>query len=321
MNKLELETTSTWSSVNPYVADLIPIIEGLGYVLGIAPIFDSITWTGGNNEAYDSVDVVFNEYTPYIDSGVLIPAWQITTYTSTWNAVGENVQSNVNTAYLQPSPNTLGTGSVPCTQNGSGSGWFSNADNSLYAKFTGITNGKDFMDEHQFASGTTATVAFCMRIDADSAHALSDYVRGLTAVNAGRFGTVAIGSADYYNNIFSYRQTTSDKANGFLQKHDTTCKWYYTPNACEDCWYEGKIIKVRVAYKKAFITYTYIPATSTVDSNNTWSIGTWASHSTVDYDLTIPAGYTRQQLGSTFTVPVVDGYIVAIDDIKFISVT
>jgi hypothetical protein len=106
-----------------------------------------------------------------------------------------------------------------------------------------------------------------------------------------------------------------------LQKQDTTCKWYYTPDACEDCWYKGKVIRVTVTYKKAPVTYTYVAPSYSVESSNVLTIGSWVSHSTVDYDLTIPEGYTRQQLGSTFTVPTEDGHIVTIDDIKFVSVT
>jgi len=322
MNKLELETTSTWSQASALTTDYLPIWDALYTASGANPIFDSVNWTGGTNEAYDSVDVVTNTYTPYeVSPGVIVDAWQIQTFTSSWNSYGQAVESNYQELLLQPAPNTLGTGAVPCTQNGSGSDFFANSNNSIWAKFSGITNAKDFADEYVLNSGTVSTAAFCMRIDADSAHTLTPYVRGVNYTNFGRFGSSAIG-ATYTNNIFSYRHTTSDKAMGYLQKHDTTCKWYYTPDACEDCWYEGKVIKVRVAYKKAPITYTYTTSPSYSDTfENLWTIGTWASHSTVDYDLTIPAGYTRQQLGSTFTVPTVDGYIVTIDDIKFISVT
>ena len=324
MNKLELETTSTFSEVKAETADLLPIWEISYSATGASPIFDSIKWTGGTNEAYDSVDIATNIYTPFInDDGDLEDAWQILSYTASWNSYGQAVESNFQELLLQSAPNTLGTGAVPCTQNGSGSGFFSEPNNSIWAKFSGITNAKDFADEYVFNSGTVSTAAFCMRIDADSAHTLTPYVRGTTNTNFGRFSSSGVGVfAGYTNNIFSYRHTTSDKAMGFLQKHDTTCKWYYTPDACEDCWYEGKVVKVRVAYKKAPITYTYNTAPTYSDYfENLWTIGTWASHSTVDYDLTIPAGYTRQQLGSTFTVPTVDGYIVTIDDIKFISVT
>jgi len=322
INKLELETTSTFSQVIAEVGNLVDLWDGAYFARGAPPIFDSVNWTGGTNEAYDSVDVVFNLYEPFEDPpGTMNDAWRIESYTASWNSAGQAVESNFQVVYQALAPNTLGTGAVPCSMNGAGSGFFSDPNNSVWAKFSGITNAKDFMDEHVRNSGTVSTAAFCMRSDADSAHTLTPYVRGVTYTNFARFGSSAIGAA-YTNNIFSYRHTTSDKAMGFLQKHDTTCKWYYTPLACEDCWYEGKVIKVRVAYKKAPITYSYVTSDSPYGYfYNTWTIGTWASHSTVDYDLTIPAGYTRQQLGSTFTVPVVDGYIVTIDDIKFISVT
>jgi len=320
MNKLELETTSSVSSVQPECADITDFY--IDYFNGIvSAIYQSAMWSGGNEQAYESMETAFNLYTPTYDSnGNLISAtWQVHTRTTSWDSNGVALVTSDTVTDNEPSPNTLGTGAVPHIDNGTGTGFFSEPNNSVWAKFTGLINAKDFADEYSSDTLTASTVSFCMRIDADSAHTLTPYIRGGAYSNKGYFSTA---SGTYKNNIFSYRHSTSDKANGLLQKQDTTCKWYYTPDACDDCWYEGKVIKVRVAYKKAAITYTYIGSTGTGDASyNTWTIGSFASHSTVDYDLTIPAGYTRQQLGSTFTVPTVDGYIVAIDDIKFISVT
>jgi hypothetical protein len=322
INKLELETTSTFNSVKAEVENLVDLWDAVYFARGAPPIFDSVNWTGGTNEAYDSVDVVFNLYEPFEDPpGTMNDAWRIESYTASWNSAGQAVESNFQVVYQALAPNTLGTGAVPCSMNGIGTAFFSDPNNSVWAKFSGITNAKDFMDEHPGTTVNIPMAAFCMRSDADSAHTLTPYVQGGLHSNFGGFSSSNTGVGNS-NNIFSYRHSTSDKAMGYFQKHDTTCKWYYTPNACEDCWYEGKIIKVRVSYKKAPITYTYnTNPTYVFYFENLWTIGTWASHSTEDYDLTIPAGYTRQQLGSTFTVPVVDGYIVTIDDIKFISVT
>ena len=323
INKLELETTSTFNSVTAEVENLVDLWDGAYFALGAPPIFDSVNWTGGTNEAYDSVDVVWNFYSPFYKDppGVMEDAWNIYSYTASWDSAGIQVMSNYQETLQASAPNTLGTGAVPCSMNGAGSGFFSDPNNSVWAKFSGITNAKDFMDEHPGTTVNIPMAAFCMRSDADSAHTLTPYIQGGVHSNFGGFSSANTGVGNS-NNIFSYRHSTSDKAMGFLQKHDTTCKWYYTPNACEDCWYEGKIIKVRVSYKKAPITYTYnTTPTYVFYFENLWTIGTWASHTTEDYDLTIPEGYTRQQLGSTFNVPVVDGYIVTIDDIKFVSVT
>jgi hypothetical protein len=320
MNKLELETTSTSRSVSPVCADVTALYE-IYLNAEVSAIYQSAMWSGGNEQAYVTMETAFNIWQPEYDSNgnLIAQTWQVHTRTTTWDSSGTLYITSDSIDDFALAPNTLGTGAVPHIENGSGTGFFAEPNNSVWAKFTGLINAKDFIEEYPGTGLSAPMAAFCMRSDADSAHTLTPYIQGGVYSNKGLFVTAPSTSK---NNIFSYRHTTSDKANGYLQKHDTTCKWYYTPNACEDCWYEGKVIKVRVAYKKAAITYTYMPATGTGDeSYNTWTIGTWASHSTVDYDLTIPAGYTRQQLGSTFTVPVVDGYIVTIDDIKFISVT
>ena len=320
MNKLELETTSTWKRVNPITSGYIEFFWQEGLFGGCPAIFDSVNWSGGNNETYASVSTVANNYTPTTDAnGDLVDQWNIDYYSYSWSAAGDAILIASSEVDGASAPDTLGASSVPCIANGTGSYWFSEPKNSIHAVFTTQINAKDFVDSYGASPSTTATAAFCMRKDGDSEHTLHPYIK-TQDTNTGLLYTNT-GGGLVVNNIFSYRHTTSEKATGWLQKQDTTCKWYYTPNACEDCWYKGKTIKVTVTYKKAPVTYTYILPSSSVDSSNTLSIGSWVSHSTVDYDLTIPEGYTRQQLGSTFTVPTLDGHIVTIDDIKFVSVT
>jgi hypothetical protein len=162
-----------------------------------------------------------------------------------------------------------------------------------------------------------------MRLPADSAHDLSSFVHFLYNSSTEAGWIVTSNDANgLHNNIFSYRHASADKAPSRNQKMDTECKWFYTPSACEDCWYSGKTVTVDIIYKKAPITKT----TSSDDDGTDWvvtstnALGSWSTHSTVTQTLTLPSGFTRQQVGSTFSVPTQDGYVVALDDIKFVSV-
>ena len=323
MNKLELETTSTAKTPIAEAYDLRDYAD-IGFP-GLSAVFDSINWVGGDDKAYTSAEAKFNYYEPISIDGVLTPAWDIWSLTATYNSDGSaNLSYSLTEENL--APDTMGAGAVPFVLNGgAGVAMFADPNTSAWAIFNGpIINAKDFANTYGGTETAYSPASFCMRSDTDSAHNLTPYIRGYSSTNQNIFSTTLSAIFVYpTNSIFSYRHSTSDKAEGFLQKHDTTCKWYYTPAACEDCWYKGKVIKVRVAYKKAAVTYTYPHSevgTGFYFSNN-WTIGSWASHTTEDYDLTIPEGYTRQQLGSTFNVPTVDGYIVTIDDIKFVSVT
>lgn len=120
--------------------------------------------------------------------------------------------------------------------------------------------------------------------------------------------------------MFSARESATEIPAEFNQKIDTTCRWYYTPeDDCSDCWYAGKVVTVELTYKKAAISRT-VSITTYGEGTITYNLGSWSTHSTVTQTLTIPSGLTKQAINAAFDIPTQDGYVVALDDIKLVSV-
>jgi len=316
MNSLQLETTSVNLGAqygNPVMATLA-WSDGLGYPQ--STIKGDNVWSSGDNKLYGTITFHLNTYSPSGGTDY----WNIDTITL--DIDGTTSGSTVSGALA---PNTSGSA---CLFNGVGMGagggtWFDEPNNSIYAEFTDEYTAQDYVDEFGASiKSNNPTVYFCNRSSADSAHGLSAYIQLSTDSLAGSYIYTSVDGNGYQNNIFSYRHNATDKGPGISQQMDTECKWFYTPQACEDCWYDGKVVTVDITYKKAQITKAVVCDDDGNDwyADTTYTLGSWSTHSTVTQTLTLPSGFSRTQVGSTFSVPTQAGYVVAIDDIKLVSV-
>jgi hypothetical protein len=318
MNKLELETTSTVKTYTYNDLGTATLAWSDFIISPTSTIYADNVWSGGDNKVYGEITMYINAYTPVGGTDY----WEIITYSR--DILG-NESSSI--TYNNGAPNTSGNA---CLFNGVGMGpgsgsFFDDPGNSIYAVFSGgVYTGQDMVDDYGTNPNVnTPTAYFCARSAADSAHGLSSYVILSSDGENGSFiYTYSTGSDPLLDNIFSYRHAATDNGAGTSQQNDTECKWYYTPNACEDCWYDGKVVTVDITYKKAQVTKSIV----TDDDGSEWyadvthTLGSWSTHSTVTQTLTLPSGFSRTQVGSTFSVPTQAGYVVAIDDIKLVSV-
>ena len=186
-------------------------------------------------------------------------------------------------------------------------------DVTIYANFG--TTKKYALDVLSAAptDGPSTGASFCARHPDDPAHGLASYVieqNHIPYLNGGQ-------SVSF---IGSYRHTSTDSPASVCLQADCECKFFYTPGACDDCWYAGKTVTIEITYKKIAFTDSGPTYTGTT-LDKTVTMGSATSHSTVTKTLTLPSGRTRVQVGDTFSVPTSDGYAVVIDDIKLVSVT
>lgn len=323
LNDVYLETTSTLKWQN----DMGGTVSGISASLDASGdantggMFCSCDWVGGDDEVYLTGSVTFNSYQGLDPNGD--PFWNIQTRTyerdanGLWLPISESVQNN------QPQPYTVGAACV--LNGGAGSGYLADPLMSAYASYSTIVTSKDFLDDFTPQGDyTSPSTKFAIRHPDDSPHELSDYVEGYN--NAPSYGELFVvrnsGIDDRFNGIFSYEPTASEIGALRNQRARTTCKWMFYSAACEDCWYKGKVVNVEVKYKKLAVSKVLtIGTVSTPPEIVNEATGGWADHDTVSYALTLPEGTGTQQIGASFEVPVVEGYIVCIEDIKFVSVT
>lgn len=190
-------------------------------------------------------------------------------------------------------------------------------DVTIYANFG--TTKKYALDALSAAtlSSPSDGASFCARHPDDSAHGLASFI-------------IKQGNVPYVQNpsgytanvgiIGSYRHASTDSPAFECLQADCECKFFYTPDACDDCWYAGKTVTIDITYKQIQFTDNG-PSEDGVYLTKSVTKGSATTHSTVTKTLTLPTGLTRQQVGSTFTVPTLAGYAVVIDDIKLVSVS
>lgn len=323
VNDLYLETVSnTKYQIDTIVSGVSDAMDASGDA-NISGMFCSCDWVGGDDEVYQSGSVTFNAYQGNNEDGD--PIWNIQTKNYARDQYGTFYEVSQSVQNAQPQPYTTGAACV--LNGGAGSGYLADPLNSAYASFTTILTSKDFLDNYTIfpaANLTSSATRFNIRDPDDSPHQLSNYVIGYdTAPSTGDLFQIINGSViSRFNGIFSYEPSAAEIGALLNQRSRTTCKWVFFSEACEDCWYKGKVVNVEVKYKKLAIEKVLtIGTTSTPPEIVNESTGSWADHDTVAYALTLPEGTGTKQIGASFEVPVVEGFIVAIEDIKFVSVT
>lgn len=321
INNLELETSSVvkygscaGEALSFYIMDSLYIWPNTGHQ-------HTGVWSGGDGLVYKNVTIYQNQYAPADTNGdgILEDYWDVATITYGLSSLGAWTQTSYSVASGAGSPTTTG---LACAYNGNNTygGFFAEPNNSIYGEFSNVIYANEFASLYAVPPPGTPVgnfAAFCARKDGDSAHGLKEYI----SYSAGG-DVVAYNPGAYPNLIFSVRESTTENAVGTNNLQDTTCRWYYTPaSSCPgDCWYAGKTVTVQITYKEASLSRTVTMYTEG-EYDVTYTLGSWATHSTVTQTLVLPSGFTRQAINAAFDVPTKNGYVVAIDDIKLVSVT
>ena len=280
---------------------------------GGAMIYQSDIWTAGDDKAYKKITINGNLFMGQDGNG--------NDYWTSWTTEFERDPATGSyEATVTFGPQTVYS---PLT---SGDPWLENPtdDYTFYATFENLMTYADsaLTDQTGFGFDYGAHyLYFTPRITADSAHGLSDYAMMETV-----FGDKAlIYPGTSYSNYTYYTFTPESTwiPAGDTVQQKVRCRFVYqTPTSCEDCWYEGATVEVKVRYKKAALTRVSATDPSTGLDGYKTTLGSWSSHSDVTKTLTLPAsGVGNQLLGSDFDVPEQAGYAVAIDDIEIISIT
>lgn len=333
VNVLRLETTSThnWNAVTQLysVGDFI----NTHYEPIAIEVFASCDWVGGDDHVYEGGSYWLNLFTgtTYVD-GTLKDVYEIKKVTLTRDSNGNPI-GTITSSYPVYAPDTAG---APHVLNGGGTeeGFFSEEKNSAYASFDGDPmTSSYFLDSYTPGTWTSGTYTFYPRHPDDPKHGFASYIKGQDIV-ADPFpyyyhqhfhtNLDPVPDVTAWNGVFSYEplneEDEKERADGINQRDRTTCQWTYQPDACVDCWYKDAKVTVKIRYKKLKIQKTVTaPTTSTWSTVTQTSYG-WQDHDTVTMELTLPGGLTKQNINASFQVPVITGYIVAIDDIELVSV-
>lgn len=105
-------------------------------------------------------------------------------------------------------------------------------------------------------------------------------------------------------------------AAGYIQKTTTKFRWKYDPQSTEGCkWWAGKVLSLKVTYKKAAVTR--VPGPDGVFL----TIGTWESGGNSTQSATLQDSYSEAYIADEVTMPIEDGYVYVIDDLEVVSVT
>lgn len=321
INKLELETVGSYEKNFATCTDTTDPL--LGFIPSCEPVFQSPMWTGGDDNLYTSASFAVNQMYQEDTDGDGTPEtyYRIMQFTVYVDTDGTYVTDAFSDTTGNASPQDFGVDGVAHVDNGSFPAGYE--DYTIFANFSAgtVIDAQGFIDDYIGTSVTDDTAKFCLRKSIDASHGLAQYI-GLTSTYNPLIGIQAPGGGVLGNtHVFSFLEPAGANACGISQKHSTECKWYYTPTACQDCWYKGKELSVEITYKKATVTESMSFVGDVGELKKSLVLGSWETHSTVTQTLTLPEGFTRQQVGSTFSVPEVAGYVVTIDDIKLVSVT
>lgn len=320
VNMLELEVTVTRKDA---LLTANANIDTMGAGLNSNDaVFSSYEWENGDDETYASANFAVN--IPYQEDtngdGIMEQYYFIWEYESYLGVTGGVLY------WVNVGPFTTSAATSPITYGAAGHKGIGPAetlypDYQIYAKFNGSTlTAQDVLDAYTY-DGTLLPMAKLMpRKASDSPHGLSAYPYLPSGNDPALTDSAVFPYVPTDSRFATIKPAVTDKPQGLFQYHTATCKWYYTPvSPCQDCWYKGKVITVEITYKKALVTMTYTAGTTEV--HNSGTRGSWETHSTVTQELTLPEGFTKQQVGTTFEIPVVAGHVVCIDDIKLVSVT
>jgi hypothetical protein len=290
----------------------------LGNGLPDTLVFDTTAFTAGDNKVYSSVTLITNIYRGKYDhdndpNTADIDYWDIVTTEYIMGSSGEMEFVSSNTQYFAHAPDTTGTQSL-LSGNVYLGGIADFTDWTFYATYSGEVDYDEMHTSYpnpeptddNYSSG--GQVLRSSRAEDQSAHGLSAYI----AEDDTR--VYAVGTL-LKNGLFTYVLNDSDVPLGVTQKTLVKGRWVYTPDSCRTCPYAGKTVTIEAKFKQATVTRSVTPAGQTL------SIGTWSDHSTQTFTLTLPDSLTAQELGTDFDFPTSPGKVVALDDLKLVSIS
>jgi len=333
MNALELETTISKKTIGFFTPEYAPNDNGDVICPAIISIAVSNTLTGGGTfpviwpyffggsdyTIYDSADFVYNDkyYADLDGDGIDETYYDI--YEASVTLTGPDANNDYDWS-VSGSVTSAATSPVSLTNSitidPSSSYYGNGATASMSITGSAVTMG-DVGPACSFGTPYSGS-AFCARHEDDSAHGLALYVEKVGYTPAVK---QPLGATTDFGHIGSYRYATTDSPAQAGFEWDCTCKFFYTPDACDDCWYEGKTVEILISYKQIAFTETGLGEEPGGMIKRFVTMGSPSAHSTVTKTLTLPGGHTRQEVGTSFTVPTLAGHAVVIDDIKLVSVT
>lgn len=280
----------------------------------LSACFYSSAWTGGDDEVYSAATVYYNIYNGMIDhdndpNTPDVPDYSVTTITYVIDPNGSSLAATSISTVNQQTPIT--TGAAFADQSLLGGGGTTNI--TAYATFTGKLSYADVIaDPNIFPAVTYPTVThqFSARADADDPHGLKEYV-----------GTDGENLIPPEGGFFTYVQANTDSPAGQAFRYLVRSRWHYAPDAglCGTCPFAGKTVTIEAKFKQATATNTFVEADGGV--YNTLSLGSWSDHSTETFTLTLPDTLTAGDIGSDFDFPTSPGKVIALDDLRLVSIS
>jgi hypothetical protein len=281
----------------------------------------SNVWDGGDDLAYDSFTIRENIYNGKVEDppGEMRDSWTVNIFTWSFDSDGtfSVLSFSENPDALAPS-----TGGNSFLGNNTTFEGFDFSDRYIYGEYTG-----NVVDYGTAITGFSTTVQsynlsgyYSSRSEdqGQDPHGLENLIElnDQTDISP-KAPTPNLGFLDSVA-PFSFKHADTDQIYGTLQRFETVTRWVYTPDAatCGPCWYKDKEVEVEVTFVKALVTHT-----NGEEGGGTATLGEWEEHSTETFNLTLPDSINETELDEDFNIPEEDGYIVAISDIKLVSIT
>lgn len=297
----------------------VSVAMGLDSPMANGLISDSTVWTGGENKlhvsatSYQNIPAGFNEDDPPkpLYRNIIINfSFDYTTGGMTSSLVSDDVTTQ-----------RVGTTYLPFA--GNGSTWYGQEfeDQEFFAQFS------EELVEYADAGPVLGTVEgfgeqIRPRLDDQEPLGFAEFLP--------EFNSTAIrGDLQYWNNtprIFTFKGQPSWIATAGATTVSISCKFVFqAPDTCEDCWYEGATVELKVKYKQATLSRNYVAGTSTTIGGYYTTVGTLSDHSEVTKNITLPGKgatpTTWQDVGDEFEMPQEEGKLIVIDDFEVVSIT
>lgn len=289
----------------------------LDFAANISACFYSSAWTGGDDEVYSAATVYYNIYNGMIDhdndpNTPDVPDYSVATITYSivsGGASSELAATSISTVNQQT---PITTGAAFADQSLLGGGGTTNI--TAYATFTGKLSYADVIADTDFFPAVTyptVTHQFSARADADDPHGLKEYA-----------GTDGENLSPSEGGFFTYVQANTDSPAGQAFRYLVRSRWHYAPDAglCGTCSFAGKTLTIEAKFKQATVTNAFLELDQT-GFYNSLSIGSWSDHSTETFTLTLPDTLTAGDIGSDFDFPTSAGKVIALDDLRLVSIS
>lgn len=291
---------------------------GIELPTNIGAVWNPNNWGNGDNKIYTSATVYLNYYLGKIDhdndpNTPDVDAWNSYEIPYYYTAGGmiPNLSGIVN---INPSLAELTTANAFVDQSllvGGGPG-----NGTAYISYSGAT---DYGNAFSYSptptpSYPTVTHTFCVRSDDDDPHGLKSYIVV--------YADDTIQETDLKFGFHTYVLASTDTDGGYYQRQLVRARWHYAPDAglCGTCPFAGKTVTIEAKFKQATVTRTVLEHDG-ASPYQSLSLGSWSDHSTETFTLTLPDTLTAGDIGSDFDFPTSAGKVIALDDLRLVSIS